>query len=564
MRWAETAGRAAGRAPRWLARAPLVLLCVTATSPHRLQAQVPPLSDARLPRPGEVWFEVAPRFEAWHQQFSSGSEARPGGAEEPLSADFDGPLLDRLYPGPGPLLEGLNAGSDSLGFEPVDPDALSLGGLDFENLTAWRAEVRVELRVGVLDRLALQASVPMVNARTEARFAFDSTGSTAAPASFALPGGSSFVADLSAARDELQGRLDDGSLDPGQQATASQLLAETGAFLTVLQRKLQEQTLLPLAGSPAGAAMAQRVGAFQQDFSTFGIDAPALGLADAMTGAGLQSLFVGGTLQADSLAGATHGFTLGEPTVGLRFSVLDSYPDPPTDDADESADDEGASDGGESGSLRLRTTAAARLRFATTPPDESPFLTPAVFLDVPAGDGSTDLELAVFQDLEFGRLSVSAAAAYGIQTSDVLSLRVHPPDRPFALAATEWRVERDLGDYLSARMSSRFALEPSVRIAAEYAYWHKGSDRYRLLGSSGSGSDDASIESAAPLEMETEETRHLLGFGVYYNPAGAVAGRRGRSVDVGILYQRSVGGSGGQTSAPERVAVRFRVPVRLF
>lgn len=559
----ETARGGTGARAPGLARVPLLLLAMLAAGATPLPGQIPPLSDARLPGQGEVWFEVSPRFEAWHRQFASGSGNGPEGSNEPLSADFDGPVLDRLYPGPEPLLEALNAGSDSLGYVPVGSDGLSLGSLDFSNLTAWRVRLRLRVRLGVLDRLAMEGSVPLANARTEASFAFDSAGATAAPASFALPGGAAFVSALSAARDELQGRLDEGSLDPGQEAAATQLVQETGAFLTVLERKLQEGNLLPLGGSTAGAAMTERVSTFQEDFSSFGIDAPALELADVMTGAALQAFFVGTPLEADSLAGASQGFGLGEPTVGLRFAVLDTYgrgSDGSSGPGEAGDEDSGDGDGG---ALRLRTTAAARVRFATTPADESPFLTPGVFLDAPVGDGSTDLELALLQDLEVGRLSVSAGAAYGIQTSDVLTLRIHPPDRPFALASTEQRLERDLGDYLSARLSSRFALEPSVRIAAEYSFWHKGSDRYRLLGS-GSGGDGVGGQSAAPLEVETEGTRQMLGFGVYYSPEADAAGHRGRSVDVGILYQRSIAGSGGQTPAPELVAVRFRVPVKLF
>lgn len=534
----------------------VLLLPAAPGNASRLHAQVPPLSDARLPSKGEVWFEIAPWVEAWHQQFAAGSEELADGSKEPLFADFDGPLLDRLYPGPGPLLDRLNAGSDSLGFTPVSEEDLSLGGLDFRDLTARRIALPLRLRIGVLDRLAVEGSLPLVATDMEAAFTFDSAGATAATASFALPDGSAFVDDLMAAREELLDQLLAGGVEPGREDEASDLVDATGAFLAVLQRKLDLSSLLPLGGSAAGEDMTQLVTEFQQEFSSFGIQAPPLALAESSTSQALQAIFTGALLQADSLTGRSVSLTPGEPTVGVRVAVLDTYADSV----------EGEADG-----LKLRTTAAARLRFATSPADRSPFHTPGIFLDVPAGDGSTDLELMALQDLAYGRFSASAAAAYGIQTADELRLRVRSPDRPFALADTERRVERDLGDYLSGRLSARFALEPAVRLSAEYAFWHKGDDSYRLLdpgigdgGAGGDGDGHTLVESAGPLELETGETRHTVGFGVYYSASGEEGAPRARSVEVGVTYQRSLAGSGGQTPAPELLAVRFRVPFGLF
>lgn len=517
-----------------------------------LRAQVPPVVGAELPAQGEVWFELVPTFESWSEQFALGSDSVSDGAREPLYSDHEGPLAERLYPGPGPLAADLNQGADSLGYAPLDPSDVSLGDLDFGSLTARRTSLPLRAMAGVTPRVALALGVEFVQTKSETTFRYDSAAASVAPASAALPEGSAYLEDLSSARETLESQLQGGELSSEQEAAAMALLEQSGAFAAVLQRRLEGAGLLPLAGSAAGDAMAGRASEIRTGFQDFEIEAPALGLSATSTRAALDELFTGPFLSAEALGSTDHGLQPVRFEAGLRVGVLDSYPDGAT-----AADSAATEDPG----LRLRTTVGFRAWWPMGEPDAAPFFTPSVFLDTPAGNGARLLEATLYQDLAYGPLELSAAVAFGKRLRDELTLRVRAPDRPFALAGTELVLERDPGDYVWLRASPRLAINSSLSLGGEYAYWNVGETTYRVSGAGSGGSEG---DSADPLGLETAETRHDVGIGVYYTASGPAPGPGARPVEVAFTYRLAVAGSGGQTPSPNVIGVRLRVPVGLF
>lgn len=501
---------------------------------------------ARLPPAGEVWLELAPAFESWNSQYilDGPADSLRDGTEEPLSADVDGPIAERLYPGTAPLFAGLRGDAAALGYDSLPADEFSLGGLAFDRLHANRRLVPVTLELGLHERVAGRVTAPLVKSQTEAFFSFQPGGASFAPLPSVVTDPRTFVSEWSSARASLRDQLDGGSLSEGERARARELLESSGAFLEAFSRRAEAGLLFPLAGSRPGSAVLSRVDSLARGFQDFGIGVPGLDLAASATTASLQSFFTGGSMEADSLRGRDRGWAVEGLEVGVRLGLLDTF-DPPPDTA--------------GGGLELRTTIGAAVRLPSGPAANSPFVTPASFLDVPISAAQTDLEVSLYQDVRLGPLLVQGRGRYGWQLSDEVELRVHPPDRPFALPGASAAVERDLGDYLEIHLSPRLVLNRALSLGAEYSFWRKGSDRYALASAPGPGGP----REASPLAVESSERRHRLGVGIHYRAAGDSPSPGARPVELSFLFQAPVAGSGGQTPVSDLTSVRIRIPVGL-
>lgn len=505
-----------------------------------------PFRGARLPEPGEAWLEMSPAFESWNAQYALDSpvESVADGTEEPLSADVDGPLAARLYPGAAPFLAGLRQDAAALGYDSLPGDEFSLGALDVDRLHANRRLVPVTVEVGVLERLSARLTVPVVKSQTEAFFSYDSAGVSFAPLSSAVESPGDFTDGWSSARDSLEARIDDGGMTEEERQQAEALLQRSGAFLEAFARRAETDLLVPLAGSRPGDDLASAVDSITAAFQEYGISAPGLGLASTVGADALQTFFTG-PMQADSLRGRDRGWTVEGLEAEVRLGLLDTF-GPPSDTS-------GVSGRG----LELRTTVGAAVRLPRGSPGEAPFVTPSSFLDLPVSGGQTDLELSLYQDLALGVLQLRGRARYGRQLSDELELRVHSPDRPFPVPEAAVTVERDLGDYLEVRLSPRLAVNRALSLGAEYTYWRKEADRYSLSGSPGPGVP----EDASPLAAETRERRHRLGVGLHYRASVDTASDGERPVELSFLFQSPLAGAGGQTPVSRLTAFRVRVPV---
>lgn len=498
--------------------------------------------DARIPAHGELWLEITPTLETWSEQFAEDSPdmTLADGEREPLHADFDGPILDRVFPDPVPeLLEGLNADASPLGFQPVDPAGFTVGGLDFGTINVQERRVRLALRFGLLDRLSLEAAAPLSFTEVETSFAFDTAAATVAPAVAALPGAEGFLTELTGSRTELENLLSGGGLSPEEAALAQDLLETSGTFVDALGRRVMENAFLPLAGSAAGGQMSAHYAALAEGFDQLGISVPPLSLQETGSSAALAALFTDAPLSATVPGTTERSWNVGEVEAGLRLGILDTF------------DDTAAT-------VRLRTSVGGLVRLPLRQAGVPPFQDPDDFLDRPIGDGQRDLELALYQDLRLGRvLDVNASARFGIQMEDELVLRVHPPDRPFPVAETRTLVRRDLGDYVAIRAAPRLRVNEILSVGGEYGFWRKGSDTYELLAGA------EAVPSAEPLAVESRERRHRLGVGVFYHP-GAGGDGAGSAWQMGFVFQTALSGSGGQTPASQFVLATFRAPMRLF
>jgi hypothetical protein len=549
------------------------------------------------------------------------------GSREPLYSDYDGSVAARLFPGLDPMLEVVNRDADALGFTPLTGSELAMGDLDFGSIDVFVRRIPLSLQFGIGGFASIEVLAPLVKTEVETGFVFDSTTAELLRAETALADPGAFFSDLDAAQAQLQALVDGGTLSPDDQAAAVQLLSDTEAFQGALESRISGQEYLFTAGSSSGQQITSYYGGFETGFQGFGIALPGFGLPEAATRSDLNAYFERDPVLGQPLGKVTRGWAFSEIEVGARFKLLDTFgwperpppqpeesagpavpthalppgddPDPELDPGGQEAPEEGGVEAGveevaeegvgeaageaageEAGpgdpegaapvtpaalesepldrpGIRFRTTVGTRYRFPLSDPDRDPYLDPDVFLQQPIGDGQADLQLELYQDVAFGqRFWVVAGVTYGIQLKDELVRRVAPPGQPYGYASQKVSVSRDLGDYLQIVLSPRFALAEAMSLAIEYSYWNKQGDSYEAT----TGGVDA-----APLGVETSQTRHALGIGAYYRTTRLfAAGRSGVPVDLAFLWQTAISGSGGQTPAAGVVTVSARFPIQLF
>lgn len=581
----KRSGAGSGPMRSSLGVASLALLAALLALPGAADGQIPTVQDARLPRGGEFWFELTPSLGFWSSQFALDSELAADGAKEPLTADFDGPLIDRLYPNALPFLTDINSDADVLGYDPLAPDDLSFGSLDYREIANRSVVLPLGLEIGILDRLSLDVTVPLVQTRSESFFGYDTTAATVTGGMSAVPDPVAFFGGIEAAETQLAELIDGGTLTPEEAAQALALLANTTTYSDALERRVMENLFLPVGSTTAGMQMLGAYDVLAAEYTAFGLELPAFELPLGATASDLDALFASAQLDGDPPGTVTRGYSVGELEVGLRFGLIDTFtpitafeePPPTPLEPEEGGQETPPEEGQEAEERRpvehseallrlarrppkvqFRTTIGGKYRFPLGKVNGAPYLDPSNFLAIPIGDGTTDIEISLFQDIRVGpRFLFLASGYFGLQMEDEVALRVAPPDQPFGLASTLGTLQRKLGDYIAARVAPQFNINNALSIGAEYSYWHKGNDEYQLLA--------GSAPTAEPLEVETSQTRHMLGFGIFYRTQDLwEVGRTSLPVEVSLIYQTSIAGSGGQTPAGDRVTVYLRLPFKVF
>jgi len=499
------------------------------------------IEDARLPGHGELRLQVSANFETWSDEFTRYNASQADGQRRPLSADYAGMITGGYFPGAAPLLADLNSDSDALGFDPIASADFRQGKLEFGTVTASQNTFWLSFSLGLLDRVALELAVPVVQTTADPSYGFNPAGSTMTTAASVVPDSNLFFGDYATSLIQLQNLIDGGTLSPPDQMTAEALLGTALEFGQALSRRVRGNLVMPLGGTPAGDQVDGRYSNLESGFMTFGLNLPEFLLPTQTTGSDLVGFFTQSLVIAELLAKTTQGYSLGEIEPALKVGILDTF------------DEEDAS------GLELRTAAQALVRIPTGAADQAPYLNPNNFISLPVGDGQWDIELSLFQDVGIRWFLLNFAARYGVQMSDQLTLRVRTPTLRFALAETEATVKRDLGDYFSLRLSPRVRLGKVVTLGAEYDYWRKGQDSYALVTTEGT------VGNADPLEVQTGQTRHRLGISVSYSTLGKYReGLANFPVELWFVYQGSLAGGGGQTPASELASLSLLFPVSLF
>ncbi len=542
----------------------LLALVSTAAAPIHLAGQ---FSDARLPRQGKLWLTIQPTLLNWTEQFAFDSSAGTAdGEREPLAAHFDGPLARRMFPPPFALIQELNADAEALGFEPVTEDDFSFGGLDFSAMRAQIRRLGLGVEVGLLDWVSVGARVPFTLTDMTVGFAFDSTATVTGNGA-AFEAGAPFVLDARSALDDLGSLIGGGSLTGTALEEAIALRNATRDFVTTLGRRAAAGALIPTASSAAGTQMAQRFADYAAAFDALGLTLPELSLPEFATEDDFNTHFLSQGFADRLPRDSRNELDLGEVEVFLRVNLIDGItrrtPIPgPAGDAGAGSEPGADSERG----IRLRTSVGALARLPIRNRNLTIFGDPTNSADIPIGDGQTDIELALYQDIAFGStFMIRASARYGMQRPDEAAFRFTPPDRPYGQEDLVALMRRDLGDYIAVLVRPSLRFNAALSVGIEYDYFRLPAPTYQFVGM---------VEGLDPntLAAEGAQTRHRLGVGLLIDLAEAgsveelIAGAkpvRG-AWQFGISLRRAISGSGGRTPASFRYGAELRFPISIF
>ena len=539
-------------------------LVAAALAPVHLAGQ---FADARLPRQGKLWLTVTPTLLNWSEQFALDSGAGiADGEREPLAAHFDGPLSRRMFPPPLALIQDLNSDAAALGFDPVMEDDFSFGGLDFSAMRAQIRRLGLGVELGVLDWVSVGARAPFTLTDMTVGFAFDSTATVTGNVA-AFESGAPFVMEAQSALGDLGSLIAGGSLTGTTLQDAIALRTAAQSFLTALSRRATDGAPMPTASSAAGTQMAKRFTAFAEAFETLGLTLPELTLPEFATQDDFDTLFLSQGFADRLPSDSRNELNLGEVEVFVRVNLIDGITRRtpiPGRGADVDAGSDPAPDP-ERG-IRLRTTVGGLARLRIKNRNLTLFGDPTNSADIPIGDGQTDIELALYQDIAFGRsFMIRASARYGMQRPDEAVLPLTSPDRPYVGEGLVTLTRRDLGDYLAVLVRPSLRFNSALSVGIEYDYFRLPAPAYEFVGM---------VEGLDPnvLAAEGAQTRHRLGVGFLLDisEAGGVeqlheGARPVRGAyQFGISLRRAISGSGGLTPASFRYGAELRFPISVF
>ena len=512
-------------------------------------------SDATIAPPGTVRISATASIEEFGRRFSRVGD----GSLEPLGADF---TLDTLGVRGFPLLSSTQSGIRTLAGDPAF--TLSLGRLQTQ-LTGRVERLPITIEAGLLRRVALFATVPIVRTRTAVQLGSDIGGGATVGVNPALLNATAFDRDTAlvnaffraAAALEAKLAMCQGSTSPecasvnNDRAGAQALAASAQTFAANLRDVYVASMAVPVVAGPAQTAIESRVDAFKSQFASYSISelssAPAAPVPAApLSYLDLQRLLTDTAFAFRSLPlVTTERVSLGDVELGAKAIIIDAMP--------------GVRAGERQRLLGLRFAVAGLVRLGTGKND-----LPESFIDIGTGDGQTDIEGHAALDLSLGRrLLTSFVARYVAQLADELVVRI--PDyagQPFVPVFRQQRVNRDLGDIFELEITPRFALNDFFAVAGWYQLRRKEEDRYDAVFVT---APEVPPPSAAVLSVGTAVTEHRAGFGFAFS--NMTAFQRGRArfpFELSYLHFETTRASRGMTPDASGDVVRARLYVRLW
>jgi hypothetical protein len=402
------------------------------------------------------------------------------------------------------------------------------------------------LALGLTRAITVFGRLPLVQVRTQIHYSV-APGSADAGVNPGTAQQGEFFGEFDASLAALGARIAAGDFDgnPALKASAEATLASGTSLRDDLFGLLGDPTtaspFVPIATSPAGAAIDARVAALQtslaNDFGVGGFTAPPA-LPDALAGSDAFLAVVSDPLGPFGLrAGGSKLTFRGDAEAGLALTLVDHW-------------DRTRSAGG------FRTAVEGLVRFPT-----GRLAQPDRVLGLGTGDGQTDVEFRLTSDLGAGRWGVRAEADYNRQLAADYVLRVAPPTQPLASIDLLSAVHRDPGDIVSIAARPFFRLAPTFALQASATYWSKGADQVAYLTSA----DEIPGVDASVVAQDSKATAATVGFGITYsNPGRYRSGGRGLPVDASWSYERVVRATGGIVPDRHVMQARFRVYFGVF
>ena len=530
-----------------------------------------PFTDATVLPRGVLRVGIQPTWQHATDRFSNGLAGLPEGSREPLGADFGRDSITSA------LFEPLRAVAGTLASITGDNNLpLTLGRLQVD-FDASAVHTPISFEYGVTRRLTLGVMVPYVTTRNEV---FVNPNPSRGGGTMGISPALSFagaraqnagvVSQLAGAATALRAQLAAcaGSSDPGcaainaDRAGAEQLAGAADAVAQGIANVYGTQAgegsrLSPVAGSAVQLAVANRLAALATSFGGF-LGAPSAGTTwvDARpVGAPLMALGDFQTIVTDETFGiralpfsTVEIKKIGDVELGAKLLLFDSFGG-------------GIPQRIEPSGVKYRLAVGGVYRLGTGQLESADDLN-----DIGTGDAQTDIEGSLFTDVLFGsRVWVSAVARYGVQQADAQPRRIPSvPGEPFPAFYRRQTVTRDLGDYISAEVTPRYAVTDALLVSASYRYYSKPEDAhtgsFQVQDLEG---HDVTIEASA-LDAGTARTeQRILGALTYSTMAAYYRGGASIPLEVSYTLGRTTSGSGNVAQSMTH-ALGLRVYARLF
>jgi hypothetical protein len=481
---------------------------------------------------------------SWRESFGVSGERVPLGAD--LTRDSGADLV--------PGLDGLASALATLvgGGSP-----LRLGA---STALVSHNEVRVPLSVdiGILDRLSIGVTVPLVRTTLEADLRVGTSESADLGANPAFVSG----AAVSAFLDALDTRTGDAQalaaercgLDPGSAAclAASGLASTLVEGFGALYSAYGASALFPATGTSTGDALIAWAAALDASLTAEGL--PALGstpplATSVLLSEGFQSMISnpGGPFAAAPLASYGGRWGLGDVEARVAARLLQG----------ERQDSLGVP------TFMWSLTATGAVRLPTGASDST-----GIFLDLGRDDGQLDAEVGVFGALVAGRLGLRGRATYTRQQSGQVDRRIVPFGEVLSGKGDVATLEWDPGDGMSVEVEPAFRLAPALSLAMSYLFVTRGADRYGYP--TGVGLPDGATfpvsrfyEDPSVLDVGTELRLHELGGALTYRSRG-LPETSGGGFETFLRVRKAISGTGGRVPAGVRVEFGLRLVRRLW
>ena len=493
-----------------------------------------------VPR-GYVSLLFNPSFDSWNSRFGKRLE---GGViieeEEPLGLDFRDEVGTSLFPGIRNLENQLRELTGNPDYSGVLGAA---DGLVHHDIT------RIDLggHVGVSDWLTLGVVAPIVKNRSvlEMSFRADSLNSDLGinPRISNSNEVTSFLADLESAYSSVRAHADiicASSSTNAACAHAKSLASRLQTFLSNTEQAYSSSNFFPIQGSKVATSLSNALSALDYEMTSIGLNHINSGLVfatDWLTEAALVALpTTNGTgIEGSPLQDINGIWELGDIEVSALLRLLDGgRPTTP-----------------ESASfLRYGVTGSLLIRLGTGKVDAH-----QVFLDLPTGDGQTDIEAGISGFLYIGsHFGIHSSGRYGLQMPTTLMRRVTPPETVMPLVSTLREVNWSPASYMRFEIEPSWTLSPQLYAFGTYRFYSKESDSYQLINDEESVISPGAIPiSIEDLENESSRVFHQAGLGLRYSTLNVQTSKEQRPAE---LYGRviyTVAGSGGHTPVTTRV-----------
>ena len=573
--------RAAGRVvarPGVAAAIVAVALAALAGAPGRAAAQLVlgAGDDATIPAPGQLRVRSSLLF--GEARARAGGATGGGTGRVPLGTEYS---VDSLGPRQVPGLAGIR---DTLRAVTGRPGlALSLGEVRV-SARANTTTLPVLVEFGVLRRLAISVMVPYVATRTvvnpvtnagggSGNFGVNPARGTGAAATAAQTQTRDALANLAAASAAARARCPTATAAAGC-ADAAAVIAAADRLRTGLVTVYGDGTgtatgavAVPLAGSDAQAAVAQRIAQLGAQFAAVGVTtfnpqlAPAPSLArfaspgvtallnDAANGVSLRSTF--------NPLGATVRSSIGDVEVAASFKLFDGF-----------------GDAGRDGGLRARVTPRAGVRVRSTVTGGFRFATgpmarPDLLFDVPPAERAAAVLVRSATDVAVGRrFSASLVGRVAAPVADQRMARIPlAPGEPFAPLYAFRTVNRQLGREVQLEFTPRYAVGEAFAVVAQALVRDRAAAAYTGMftaTAAETGAEPVTLD-ASTLNVGTGGREARVGFGVAYSTLAAYArGQSALPVEVSYLRTTTAGASGGAVPYVTTEQLSLRVYARLF